>query len=115
MLAAVLVPAAFARPLLNEPAGHHGPPPPPSSRCPSPTRTGPALARVGENYTISGCGFAPGSIVPLELTEADGCCLGLQQVADANGRFAQTSYVWGPGLYRTRAMVKRNNRWRVVA
>lgn len=112
MLAAVLVPAALARPVMNEAAG-----PGSYEACSTPTLTGPTQARVGENYTVTGCGFAPGSIVPLEVTEAGGCCLALQQVADGSGSFSHTSYVWGAGQYRVRALVKRkgNGRWRVGA
>ena len=78
MLAAALVPAALARPVMNEAAG-----PGSYEACSTPTLTGPTQARVGENYTVTGSGFAPGSIVPLEITEAGGCCLALQHVADA--------------------------------
>jgi hypothetical protein len=113
MLAAVLVPAALARPVLDEPAGKGGPPP--SSGCFSPTLTGPTQARVGESYTVSGCGFAPGSMVPLEITEAGGCCGAVNRVADSAGAFSYSGSVWGAGTYRVRASVRRNNRWRVAA
>jgi hypothetical protein len=114
MLAAVLVPAALARPVLDEPAGKGGPPP--SSGCFSPTLTGPTEARVGESYTVSGCGFAPGSMVPLEITEAGGCCGAVNRVADSAGAFSYSGSVWGAGTYRVRASVRRNNnRWRVAA
>lgn len=110
VLAAALAPSALARPVIVES-------PTSFQSCSTPTLTGPTQARVGENYTVTGCGFAPGSIVPLEVTEAGGCCLALQQVADANGTFSHTSYVWGAGLYRVRALVKRkgSGRWRVGA
>jgi hypothetical protein len=113
MLAAVLVPAAVARPLLNEPAGHGGPPP--SSGCSSPTLSGPTEARVGQTYTVSGCGFSPGSLVPLEITEASGCCSAVNRFADSAGRFTYSGSVWAAGTYRVRASVRRSNRWRVAA
>jgi hypothetical protein len=113
MLAAVLVPAAFARPVIDEPAGHGGPPP--SSGCSSPTLTGPTQARVGETYTVSGCGFVPGSMVPLEITEASGCCGALNVWASSTGTFAYSGSVWAAGTYRVRASVRRHNRWRVAA
>jgi hypothetical protein len=110
MLAAALVPAALARPMTEDSR------PGATQACSSPTLTGPAQARVGETYTVNGCGFAPGSLVPLEVTEAGGCCLALNKVADAEGRFSYTSNVWGAGTYRVRALSRRNNgRWRVAA
>lgn len=113
MLAAVLVPAALARPALDEPAGR--PSPPPTRGCSSPTLSGPTEARVGETYTVSGCGFAPGSLVPLEITEADGCCGAVNRVADSAGNFSYSGSVWAAGTYRVRASVRRSNRWRVAA
>lgn len=113
LLAAALVPAALARPLLDEAAGHGGPPP--SSGCTTPTLTGPAEARVGESYTVSGCGFVPGSLVPLEITEADGCCGAVNRVASSTGTFSYSGSVWGAGTYRVRASVRSHNRWRVAA
>ncbi|SRR6266545_7012198 len=83
--------------------------------CSSPTLTGPASARVGDPYTVNGCGFTPGSIVPLEIAEAGGCCLALNKLADSSGRFSYSSTVWGAGLYRVRASVRSHNRWRVAA
>jgi hypothetical protein len=72
---------------------------------------------VGATYTVSGCGFAPGSLVPLNVTEADGCCMALNMVADAYGRFSYTDDVWAPGTYGVRAWVLRNGsgRWRLAA
>ena len=78
--------------------------------------SGPATARVGETYTVSGSGFSPGALVPLEIGEADGCCIALNMIADAWGTFAYTGDVWAPGTYRVRAMTQRNGgRWRVAA
>jgi hypothetical protein len=108
VLAAALVPAAFARPVVSES---------PSEACSTPTLTGPTQARVGETYTVRGCGFAPGRLVPLELTEGGGCCQALNTYADANGNVSYSGYVWGAGQYRVRALVKRRDtgRWRVGA
>jgi hypothetical protein len=88
---------------------------PGSSSTSAPTLTGPTVAHVGETYTIDGSGFAPGSTVPLEIMEADGCCMALNMVADDYGKFSYTDDVWAPGAYRVRALVKRSNRWRVAA
>ena len=113
-LAAILVPAAFARPLLDEPAGKGGPPPPPGS-CSTPTLSGPTQARVGDAYTVSGCGFPAGAAVALEITEAGGCCGAVNRWADSTGAFSYSGSVWGVGAYRVRASLKQRNRWRVVA
>jgi hypothetical protein len=85
--------------------------------CSSPTLTGPFEAHVGDSYTLDGCGFSPGSIVPLEIAEAGGCCIALNQVADQYGKFSYTGSVWATGTYRVRASVARNGsgRWRVAA
>lgn len=80
-----------------------------------PKLTGPTVAHVGETYTIEGSGFAPDSLVPLEIAEANGCCISLNQVADASGHFSYTGDVYAPGTYRVRALAKRSNRWRVAA
>lgn len=82
-----------------------------------PALTGPVAAAVGEQYTVVGSGFAPGSLVPLEIAEADGCCIALNMVADAYGSFSYTGEVWSPGTYRVRAFVPRNGsgRWRAAA
>lgn len=80
-----------------------------------PTLTGPTVAHVGETYTVNGSGFAPGSLVPLEIAEADGCCIALNLVADESGKFSYTGDVWASGTYRVRVLVKRNARWRVAA
>lgn len=111
LLAAALVPAALARPLAEQTRAGE------TESCSTPTLSGPSQARVGENYTLTGCGFAPGQLVPLELTEAGGCCLSANRFADANGAFSYTGFVWGSGTYRARATAQRNGkgRWRVVA
>jgi hypothetical protein len=111
VVAVLLATAATAAPAMaSRPSGG-------SSGCSSPTLAGPTQARVGDSYAVNGCGFAPGSIVPLELAEADGCCLALNMVADAEGKFSFTRPVWSPGTYRVRASVPRNGsgRWRVAA
>jgi hypothetical protein len=112
VLATALVPAALARPIADDSAT-----PGTTEACSIPTLTGPTQARVGESYTVTGCGFAPGSLVPLEVTEAGGCCLALNMFADENGTFSFTSTAWGAGLYRVRALTQRNGkgRWRVAA
>jgi hypothetical protein len=78
---------------------------------------GPSTAHVGETYIIAGSGFAPGSLVPLEIAEAGGCCIALNMVADAGGSFSYTGEVWAPGTYRVRAFAQRNGsgRWRVLS
>ena len=43
---------------------------------------------MGDTYTVHGSGFEPGSWVPLEIAEADGCCLALGMVADECGSFS---------------------------
>ena len=88
-----------------------------SVACSTPTLTGPVAPQVGGNYTIEGCGFPPGALVPLEISEADGCCMALNAVADSSGRFSYTSRVWAPGHYRARASTRHRsgNRWVVVA
>jgi hypothetical protein len=84
--------------------------------CSSPTLSGPTQARVGDSYTVSGCGFAAGSLVPLEITEASGCCMALNKVADAGGALSHTGNVSAAGTYRVRALTKgKNGRWRVAA
>lgn len=88
---------------------------PAAATCSSPTLTGPASATVGETYTVTGCGFKPGSLVPLEITEAGGCCFALNKVADADGRLSYTGEVWASGTYRVRASVRFHKRWRVAA
>jgi hypothetical protein len=83
----------------------------------APALSGPAIAHVGETYTITGSGFAPGALVPLEIAEAGGCCIALNMVADATGRFSYAAEVWAVGAYRVRALAPRNagGRWRVAA
>jgi hypothetical protein len=106
-LALILVPAALAA------RGGGGSE---TLACSSPTLSGPTQARVGDSYTVTGCGFAPGSLVPLEITEAGGCCLALNKVADANGALSHTGNVSAAGTYRVRALSRgKNGRWRVTA
>jgi hypothetical protein len=105
-LALVLVPAALAAR-----GGGSG-----ATTCLSPTLSGPTQARVGDSYTVSGCGFAPGTLVPLEITEASGCCMALNKVADANGALSHTGNVSAAGTYRVRALSRgKNGRWRVAS
>ena len=82
-----------------------------------PALTGPSGLEVGLTYTVYGTGFAALSWVPLEITEAGGCCLALGMVADDAGTFTYTGLAWAPGWYRVRAAVPRNGsgRWRTVA
>jgi hypothetical protein len=99
---AAVVPAAAAKRGANATAG--------------PALAGPAVAYVGETYTITGSGFAPGNLVPLEIGEASGCCIALNMVADEEGRFSYTGEVWAAGAYSVRALAPRNGgRWRVAA
>jgi hypothetical protein len=89
---------------------------PASTTASAPALTGTTVAHVGETYTVTGSGFQPGSIVPLELAEANGCCIALNMVADASGNFSYTGEVYAAGAYGVRAMAQRNGgRWRVVA
>jgi hypothetical protein len=106
MVAAMLA-AVTAGPATARPGG---------SSTASPVLTGTA-GLVGGYYTVTGAGFAPGAVVPLEIAEADGCCIALNMVADAVGGFSYTGEVWAPGTYRVRALVQRNGsgRWRVAA
>lgn len=82
-----------------------------------PALAGPSLAHVGETYTVAGSGFAPGGLVPLEIAEADGCCIALNMIADSTGWFSYTGVVWAGGTYRVRAFAPRNGsgRWRIAA
>ena len=90
-------------------------PQPAAGSCLSPTLTGPSSASVGGTYTVTGCGFKPGSLVPIEVTEAGGCCFATNKVADENGRLSYTGNVWASGTYRVRASVRFHTRWRVAA
>ena len=87
------------------------------SHSAGPALSGPVAATVGDQYTVAGSGFAPGGLVPLEIAEADGCCIALNMVADRYGAFAYTGEVWAPGTYRVRAAVPRkgSGRWRIAA
>jgi hypothetical protein len=101
--AAIAAPASAAKPAV--------------SSCSSPTLSGAAQRQVGDAYTVEGCGFAPGALVPLEIAEADGCCIALAVLADSSGRFVYSGAVWAPGTYRVRASAERrgSTRWVVVA
>lgn len=85
--------------------------------CSSPTLNGSSQRLIGDTYTVEGCGFAPGALVPLEITEADGCCMALSVLADSSGRFVYSDAIWAPGTYRVRALAQRrgSTRWVVVA
>jgi hypothetical protein len=84
--------------------------------CSSPTLTGPGAVSAGVTYTIEGCGFGAGSLVPLEFTEGGGCCIAYNIGADASGRFSVTRTAWSTGYYRVRAAAqRRNGRWVTVA
>ena len=86
-----------------------------TTACSAPTLSGPGSASIGAAYAIAGCGFAPRSMVNLEVTEAGGCCRVQQIYIDGTGRFTFTSEAWGPGLYRLRASVQRRKSWVVAA
>jgi hypothetical protein len=83
--------------------------------CASPSLDGPTDVRVGEAYTMTGCGFAPGAMVGLEIAAADGCCLALQVAADDAGRISYHDVASGSGAYRVRASLRVRNRVRVIA
>ena len=83
VLATALIAAATAAPAS---AGKADP-----SSCSTPTLSGDAQRHVGDVYTVAGCGFAPGALVPLEIGEADGCCSALNVLADSSGRLLSTS------------------------
>lgn len=109
----VLTAAMVVALLAAQPAGAK----PSYSYSAGPALSGPVAAKVGDRYTIVGSGFAPGSLVPLEVAEADGCCIALNMVADTSGSFSYASDVWAPGTYQVRASAPRNGsgRWRVAA
>lgn len=87
-----------------------------ATACSSPALSGPSTAVVGELYTVDACGFAPGTLVAVEVTEAGGCCLALNAGTDGDGRFSYSGDVRGPGMYRLRASLpRRNGRYVVVA
>jgi hypothetical protein len=84
--------------------------------CTSPTLTGPVAVSAGQTYTIKGCGFRAGSLVPLEITESGGCCIAYNVATDASGRLTVTRSANGAGYYRVRASgQRRNGRWIVMA
>jgi hypothetical protein len=87
-----------------------------AAACSSPTLTGPSAVSAGDTYAIDGCGFAPGSLVPIEVTESGGCCIAYNLLADASGRFTVTRSATSAGYYRVRASgQRRNGRWIVLA
>ena len=72
--------------------------------------------RAGDSYTVDGCGFEPGSLVPIEVTEGGGCCMAFNVYADESGRFSLTRAANASGYYRVRASGQhRTGRWIVVA
>src|SRR5262245_54785157 len=101
---AVVAPSAGARPGA------------PVSDCSSPTLSGPSSVAVGGSYTVTGCGFTPGSLVPVEVTEGGDCCIAYNVGADSSGRITLTRTAYSAGYYRVRASgQRRNGRWIVVA
>ena len=111
LIAGVIVTVLALAGALPATAAKHG-----GAATAGPVLTGPASAHVGQTYTVTGSGFVPGSLVPLEIAEAEGCCIALNMVADAGGGFSYTGEVWAAGTYRVRALVPRNGgRWRVAA
>ena len=104
ILLSIAATPAWARPATTSDTG-----------CASPMLSGPASAVVGESYTVTGCGFAPRSMVALEIGEAGGCCLAQQVYVGDDGRFTYTGSVWASGGYRIRASVPRRKGWTVVA
>lgn len=85
-----------------------------AAECSSPTLSGPSFVRVGDGYIVSGCGFAPGSMVGIEVTSAGGCCLALQVAADGSGQIVYQDTARAAGAYRVRATQRVRNRVRVV-
>ena len=110
----MLVTVALAAAIVATPAAADKPSRGP---CSGPTLSGPGSGGVGGVYTITGCGFNPGALVPLEVAEADGCCLAQHVIADTSGAFTVSRDVWAPGTYRVRASSQRRggDRWRTVA
>ena len=108
LLAAALIAAVAAVPAAAAPRGD-------VSACSAPTLSGPSAVRVGDAYTVSGCGFAPGSMVGIEVTAAGGCCLALNVAADSAGRISYSDSAYAAGAYRVRAVQRVRGRSRVVA
>jgi len=86
-----------------------------SGTCTAPSLTGPTGGNLFQSFTIDGCGFEPGAIVPLVGAEANGCCFTVNMVADSSGRFSWTGQVWSLGEYSYKAMVQTNRGWRTAA
>lgn len=86
-----------------------------ATACSTPTLTGPSWVAVGDAYTLSGCGFAPGSMVGIEVTAAGGCCLALNLAADESGRISYSDRAYAAGSYRVRAVQRVRNKARVLA
>ena len=86
-----------------------------SGDCSTPTLAGPASASWNESFSIDGCGFQPGAVVPLIGAEANGCCFTVNMVADSTGRFSWQGLVWGVGDYSYKALQQSKSGWRTVA
>jgi hypothetical protein len=112
-LRSLLVLCALAAALVAVPAS--AAPPAASTACSSPTLSGPSSVRVGDAYTVSGCGFAPGSMIGLEVAAGGGCCLALNVAADDAGRISYSDTAYSAGTYRVRAVQRVRNKVRVVA
>jgi len=110
----LLVAAVFAAAMVAGPAMARKPAAS-SEACSTPTLSGPASVAVGASYTIDGCGFAPNTMVPIEITAADGCCMAMNMVSDSTGRFTYHGEADRAGGYRIRAAVLRHDRWVVAA
>ena len=109
----IVLVAALAAAVAAVPAG--AAPRSAATACSTPTLSGPSSVRVGDAYTVSGCGFAPGSMVGIEVTAAGGCCLALNLAADESGRISYSDTAYAAGSYRVRAVQRVRNRSRVVA
>jgi len=89
--------------------------PRPRAACSEPTLTGPSVVAVEDTYSIAGCGFEPGQIVPFVGGEANGCCWSVNMVADANGVFSYEGWAWGSGTYTFKALESTRNSYRAAA
>ena len=76
---------------------------------------GSTVIPVGQEYTVWGCGFAPGAAIKLEVAEHGVCCEMYDVVADSAGRYTYSGVTeWG--AYRFRAYTQqRNKRWAMAA
>ena len=112
-LRSVLLVAALAAAVVAVPAAAapHGD----ATACSAPTLTGPSSVRVGDAYTVSGCGFAPGSMIGIEVTAAGGCCLALNVAADSGGWISYSDRAYAAGTYRVRAVQRVRGKSRVIA